>query len=85
MSFSPRNGEIILKNIMTNLKTITAAFSPRNGEIILKAFIFRISIIFLGFQSPQWGDNSKEEAAKQAKALEAFSPRNGEIILKGTP
>ena len=37
MGFSPRNGEIILKDIKIVLAlTLVARFSPRNGEIILK-------------------------------------------------
>ena len=36
MSFSPRNGEIILKDIMFFQKVYSSRFSPRNGEIILK-------------------------------------------------
>ena len=35
------------------------------------------------FQSPQWGDNSKESVQCEAyNGGKGFSPRNGEIILK---
>ena len=37
LSFSPRNGEVILKLKVLVAKTEGAAsFSPRNGEVILK-------------------------------------------------
>ena len=35
-SFSPRNGEIILKAKAGDLTKVGTGFSPRNGEIILK-------------------------------------------------
>ena len=34
------------------------------------------------FQSPQWGDNSKEDINILDARVARFSPRNGEIILK---
>ena len=34
--FSPRNGEIILKQTQRHGRIERASFSPRNGEIILK-------------------------------------------------
>ena len=39
---------------------VIVRFSPRNGEIILKETIMKLVKQLLGFQSPQWGDNSKE-------------------------
>ena len=36
MCFSPRNGEIILKELKEHLAWVEESFSPRNGEIILK-------------------------------------------------
>ena len=35
-SFSPRNGEVILKYEVLNGSLKDASFSPRNGEVILK-------------------------------------------------
>ena len=36
-SFSPRNGEVILKEKRKRIDTIAStSFSPRNGEVILK-------------------------------------------------
>ena len=35
------------------------------------------------FQSPQWGDCSKERNVKEKIKKKCFSPRNGEIVLKG--
>ena len=35
-------------------------FSPRNGEIILKERVDAYAKDFRAFQSPQWGNNSKE-------------------------
>ena len=34
------------------------------------------------FQSPQWGNNSKDTLETMSQFSECFSPRNGEIILK---
>ena len=40
MSFSPRNGEIILKLTFDNREDYELeCFSPRNGEIILKSAV----------------------------------------------
>ena len=36
MSFSPRNGESVLKNMISELNPIIKRFSPRNGESVLK-------------------------------------------------
>ena len=36
MSFSPRNGEVILKKTLNMLGRSELSFSPRNGEVILK-------------------------------------------------
>ncbi len=36
MSFSPRNGEVILKNAVIKMAERVPGFSPRNGEVILK-------------------------------------------------
>ena len=39
--------------------------------------------VTVGFQSPQWGDNSKDDKYLLIKEKDGcFSPRNGEIILK---
>ena len=35
-SFSPRNGEVILKTVVESTTELVAGFSPRNGEVILK-------------------------------------------------
>ncbi len=41
-------------------------------------------ILFIKFQSPQWGSNSKGDAKLTPEnAIKGFSPRNGEVILKG--
>ena len=57
---SPRIGEIILKleKVMEPLNFL--GFSPRNGEIILKERVDAYAKDFRAFQSPQWGNNSKE-------------------------
>ena len=39
LSFSPRNGEIILKSYVELEGFLAMSFSPRNGEIILKSDI----------------------------------------------
>ena len=36
----------------------------------------------IGFQSPQWGSNSKVVFKMDLKNTKGFSPRNGEVILK---
>ena len=38
-SFSPRNGEVILKLLQKMSTTRQVRFSPRNGEVILKFYI----------------------------------------------
>ena len=38
--------------------------------------------IYVKFQSPQWGSNSKAEDEKAVIEEIGFSPRNGEVILK---
>ena len=38
--------------------------------------------MFMQFQSPQWGSNSKVDSNLNCKCLDRFSPRNGEVILK---
>ena len=35
-----------------------------------------------GFQSPQWGSNSKADRQIEEEFNERFSPLNGEVILK---
>ena len=37
------------------------SFSPLNGEIILKVKSGALDFLDNRFQSPQWGNNSKEE------------------------
>ena len=59
MSFSPRNGEVILKIIGT--PTMKNVWRPRT------------------FQSPQWGDNSKEIRILVPAEMSAFqSPQWGD-------
>ena len=38
-SFSPRNGESVLKNIQRAFDNMFKSFSPRNGESVLKVSI----------------------------------------------
>ena len=57
--FSPRNGEIILKQTQRHGRIERASFSPRNGEIILKKSVGVVRAELKAFQSPQWGNNSK--------------------------
>ena len=40
-------------------------FSPRNGEVILKQVAEHSLKKWMGFQSPQWGSNSKENRGKR--------------------
>ena len=83
-SFSPRNGEIILKVTTATLSDppLTMFQSPQWGDnskgedSLFEIWLYR-------FQSPQWGDNSKECVNGFLLHLwDGFSPRNGEIILK---
>ena len=37
--FSPRNGEVILKEVISSLLEKLLSFSPRNGEVILKLLL----------------------------------------------
>ena len=39
-SFSPRNGEVILKATEESVRIQFQSFSPRNGEVILKLWGF---------------------------------------------
>ena len=83
LCFSPRNGEIILKYPGLYDGEDKHSFSPRNGEIILKEKLTKEASMVSAFQSPQWGDNSKENGeCSKLDTYESFSPRNGEIILK---
>ena len=83
LSFSPRNGEVILKVEENQHNKRLAGFSPRNGEVILKNSISIIHSFLFWFQSPQWGSNSKEEICNGKDHMSmGFSPRNGEVILK---
>ena len=71
VGFSPRNGEIILKDVQIITEYFfELSFSPRNGEIILKDCPYRVQYDEQGnfmFQSPQWGDNSKAVDYKRTK------------------
>ena len=64
-SFSPRNGEVILK--MENgfqVRTSTSFQSPQwgsNSKVIFHLF----ALVFFVFQSPQWGSNSKVSCSKK--------------------
>ena len=58
-SFSPRNGEVILKAVQFSTLLNNFGFSPRNGEVILKVLDFPFPVVNTSFQSPQWGSNSK--------------------------
>ena len=58
-SFSPRNGEVILKDFLKEYDRLSSSFSPRNGEVILKSKVPHVKFFIYTFQSPQWGSNSK--------------------------
>ena len=54
-SFSPRNGEVILKYLVVLMLKFQVSFSPRNGEVILKeldhnhhAKIYKVSVPAMG-------------------------------------
>ena len=79
---SPRNGEVILKQLLLVLIYIKHSFSPRNGEVILKVSGKYDGQTLDMFQSPQWGSNSKVEMDAYLNKDFSFSPRNGEVILK---
>ena len=51
-SFSPRNGEVILKEIRKVAFDLNVCFSPRNGEVILKLMNLNIKGMQRRFQSP---------------------------------
>ena len=59
-SFSPRNGEVILKTMKVSIRLSHDGFSPRNGEVILKTLVNVEKFENGSFQSPQWGSNSKD-------------------------
>ena len=85
-SFSPRNGEIVLKLAVVALVMPMVGFSPRNGEIVLKYDARYHYGHSQQFQSPQWGDSSKVSGCIDGlDELTGFSPRNGEIVLKVFP
>ena len=44
LSFSPRNGEVILKPLSSKCIVLIQSFSPRNGEIILKVHMQTLRI-----------------------------------------
>ena len=48
------------------------SFSPRNGEMILKKEYLDPLLAYNTFQSPQWGDNSKEHRFHLYHAANAF-------------
>ena len=82
MTFSPRNGEIILKSYIRTMTGATIPFqSPQWGDNS-KGKAARLCISAANFQSPQWGDNSKGHNYNFLYKIQPFSPRNGEIILK---
>lgn len=43
-----------------------------------------VSTAIVGFQSPQWGSNSKDYMQSQIRTYKSFSTRNGGVILKST-
>ena len=49
------------------------SFSPRNGEVILKAEKTIVRELDSVFQSPQWGSNSKADAAAVCFSSQAVS------------
>ena len=65
---------------MVNCQLVVASFSPHNGEVILKAKEMSDLLIELHeFQSPQWGDNSKEIRILVPAEMSAFqSPQWGD-------
>ena len=55
-----------------------SSFSPRNGEIILKPHNITLTHLHLLFQSPQWGNNSKEALLYPSAHTKTFqSPQWG--------
>ena len=53
--FSPRNGEVILKEKLLKEELSLTGFSPRNGEVILKQYRLCAHQTILGF-SPRNGE-----------------------------
>ena len=81
--FSPRNGEVILKDFIAALNKDKTSFQSPQWGSNSKGVNFYSSFGSFSFQSPQWGSNSKV-TDKEIKEIEeeVFSPRNGEVILK---
>ena len=77
--FSPRNGEVILKQFLDDYGKLSQGFSPRNGEVILKFKpLVGLQSDNYQFQSPQWGSNSKGQLAFSMRSRYRFqSPQWG--------
>ena len=83
-SFSPRNGEVILKALATLTSAATAAFQSPQWGSNPKGVYHQPEMVLVVFQSPQWGSNPKVPyiPRNEVGGLVRFSPRNGEVILK---
>ena len=59
--FSPRNGEVILKEVLRVATGGISEFQSPQWGSNSKATeeLLKVIVILLGFQSPQWGSNSK--------------------------
>ena len=70
-SFSPRNGEVILKRIKLEMMVQLVRFSPRNGEVILKDVQLIFFLLLAGF-SPRNGEvilKFKQSGKKRMQSL----------------
>ena len=84
-SFSPRNGEVILKCRIPIYKWDCIGFSPRNGEVILKLIILLSQNAYTLFQSPQWGSNSKGFNPSEFAKVNSFQSPQWGSNSKGHP
>ena len=82
-SFSPRNGEVILKLIDSfDIALAPRMFQSPQWGSNSKVMEDELEMDMKSFQSPQWGSNSKVLNRNCLRMYLSFSPRNGEVILK---